>query len=78
MSGVLGFSQKQIDANNNSWWNYSGTHKISDKVSLFTLYSWRRNDFVKNWQQSLARIGLNYKLSDNFTVTPGYDWVSVW
>ena len=72
---IIGFSQKQIDVNNNSWWNYSGTHKLTNKVSLFTLYSWRRNDFVKNWQQSLVRVGVSYKLSDNFTITPGYDWV---
>jgi outer membrane receptor protein involved in Fe transport len=74
---ILGFNcftQKIIDDQQGSWWNYSGTYKINKKISLLTLYSWRRSDFIKNWQQSLARMGVNYKLADNFTVTPGYDW----
>lgn len=59
----------------NSWWTYSGNHKISQKLSLHTLYSFRRNDFVANWQQSLLRLGINYHYSDKLTFTSGYDWV---
>ncbi len=58
-----------------SWWTYSGNHSISEKTSIQTLYSMRRHDFVENWQQSLLRLGVNYKVSKNLTVTPGYDWV---
>jgi len=72
---LIGTSQKQVDDQFNSWWTYSGTHKITNKFSVSTLYSWRRSDFVKNWQQSLLRTGLNFKVTDNFTITPGYDWL---
>ena len=74
-SSFFGTSQKQIDDQFNSWWSYSGTHKVTDKFSVSTLYSWRRNMGVKYWQQSLVRVGGNFKITDNFTVTPGYDWV---
>lgn len=72
---IIGFSQKQIDNHLNSWWNNSSTIKFNDKFSVSGLYSWRRYDLVNTWQQSLARIGFNYKVKNNFTVTPGYDWV---
>ncbi len=69
------FSQKQIDNQFNSWWTYSGNHQLSDKWGIHTLISIRRNDFVKNWQQSLVRLGVNYKVKENFILTSGYDWV---
>jgi hypothetical protein len=75
---ILGFNcftQKIIDNHQNSWWNVSSTVKLNDKFSVSGLYSWRRYDFVNTWQQSLARIGFNYKIKNNFTITPGYDWV---
>ena len=59
----------------NSWWAYAGDHKISDKWGVHTLYSFRRNDFVKNWQQSLTRAGVNYNFTKNFKLTVGYDWI---
>ena len=71
----IGTSQKQIETHQNSWWNVSSTFKITNNVSISGLYSWRRYDFVNTWQQSLARIGFNYKVNDKFTFTPGYDWV---
>jgi len=69
------FSQKIIDNHLNSWWSYAGDHTLVDDWSLHTLYSFRRNDFVKNWQQSLLRIGPNFKISDYLTVTAGFDWL---
>lgn len=71
----IGFSQIEKSDEFHSWWNYSGNHKLNEKLSVHTLYSWRRNDFVSKWQQSLLRVGLNYKVTDNFIITPGYDWV---
>lgn len=58
-----------------SWWNFSGNYNVSENISLSTLYSWRRTEFIKTWQQSLLRVGVNYKVKKNFIVTPGYDWV---
>ncbi|MFT6360032.1 MAG: hypothetical protein ACJAYJ_004269 [Saprospiraceae bacterium] len=61
----------------NSWWTYSGNHKVAQKISLHTLYSFRRSNFVADWQQSLLRIGINYHYSDKLIFTPGYDWVVI-
>lgn len=73
---VLNLSaQKQVDNQLNSWWTYSGNHEIADKFSVHTLYSWRRNDFVKHWQQSLLRLGINYHIDKRFIFTGGYDYV---
>ncbi len=69
-----GFTQIQKDNQFNTWVTYSGNHKLNDKYSIYTLYSFRRNDFVENWQQSLLRLGINRKIKDHFTVTFGYDW----
>ncbi|MGH1436861.1 MAG: DUF2490 domain-containing protein [Lewinella sp.] len=74
MSGLVFFSlNAQTVTQLNSWWTYSGNHRISEKFSLHTLYSFRRNDFVKNWQQSLLRLGVNYHYSGKLTGTLGYD-----
>ncbi len=59
----------------NSWWMYFGNHKLSDKIGLHTEYQWRRSDFASNWQQSLARIGLDFYLKDRASVTAGYGWI---
>ncbi len=75
LATMLGFSQKQVDQQFNSWWTYSGNHKLTEKWGIHRLYSCRRNDFVKNWQQSLLRLGMNYQLDKNLTATLGYDWV---
>jgi len=67
-------AQKQIATQYGSWWTYGGNIQLTDKVGLTTLYSWRRADFIQNWQQSLLRIGVNYKINDVLSITPGYDW----
>jgi hypothetical protein len=73
---LIAFSQTNIVANQfNSWWTYSGNHKISDKWSIHTLYSHRRNNFVNYLQQSLIRVGLNYHVDKSLVLTGGGDWV---
>lgn len=59
----------------NSWWTYLGNYHIAGKWYLTPVYSWNRSDFVKDWQQSLFRIGFNYKWTKNAETGAGYDWV---
>lgn len=59
----------------NSWWMYFGNHRISDKIWLHTEYQFRRSDFAADWQQSLARIGVDYYLPNKTMVTAGYGWI---
>ncbi|MFT6199912.1 MAG: hypothetical protein ACJAQ2_001691, partial [Vicingaceae bacterium] len=66
------FAQKNIEPQSNSWWMYFGNHKINEKYSLHTEYQFRRSDFAKNWQQSLARIGVDYHINKENAITVGY------
>ena len=75
---TLGFSataQKQIDNQFNTWITLSGNHVLSKKWDVHSLYSFRRNDFVEHWQQSLMRIGVGYKLTEKIKTQTGYDWI---
>ncbi len=59
----------------NSWYMYFGNHKLNDNFSLHTEYQFRRHGVIQEWQQSLARIGLDYKLTDQAMITGGYAWI---
>ena len=69
------WSQKNIATQSNGWYMYFGNHKLTDKVSLHTEYQWRRNEIITHWQQSLSRIGVDYKLSPTVMVTGGYGYI---
>jgi hypothetical protein len=68
-------SSKILTHENIGWYNYFGTFNLNNKFSLHTEYQWRRNDFISNWQQSLMRIGLNYKYSSFTTYRIGAAWI---
>lgn len=67
-------AEAQVVNQFNSWWMYFGNHRINDKLSLHTEYQFRRSDFAKDWQQSLARIGLDYHFNKAMA-TAGYGWI---
>jgi hypothetical protein len=69
------FAQKQIDDQVHGWLVYQGNHHLSTKFDLHTEYQWRRADGFADWQQSLARIGLDYKLNPAVTISGGYGWI---
>lgn len=69
------FAQKQIDDQVHGWLVYQGNHHLSNKFDLHTEYQWRRADGFADWQQSLARVGLDYKLNTNCSFSGGYAWV---
>jgi hypothetical protein len=64
--------------NNIGWYNYFGTIRLSPKVGLHTEYQWRRNNFITEWQQSLLRLGVNYKAGENVILRAGYGWIETW
>lgn len=74
---VLVFAQNDRvnDYNNTNWFQLFGTINLDKKWSLHTEYQWRRTDGLKNWQQSLLRIGVNRKLNEQVTVHLGYGWI---
>jgi hypothetical protein len=69
-------AQKDISTMTGAWFPYLGNHKLSDKFSLHTEVQLRRNDYVSHWQQQLYRIGLDYHLNKQNSVTLGYGFIS--
>ncbi len=80
---VLAFALLPLAAQNNdevvsqwgSWFMYFGNHRLSDKWALHTEYQWRRSAGIRTWQQSLARVGLNYFVGENAITTAGYAYI---
>ena len=63
------------DFNYLNWFQTFSTLSLNKKWSLHLEYQWRREDGLKKWQQSLLRIGVNYKLQENVTTHFGYGWI---
>ena len=63
------------DRNSIGWYNYSGLFKLNDKFGIHTEYQWRREKIISNWQQSVAKVGLNYQLHPNVQLRLGYGWI---
>jgi len=68
-------AQKMISNQNHAWVTYLENHKLNDRFSLHTEYQWRRADGFNGWQQSLARIGVDYSILPNLSLTAGYGWI---
>ena len=63
------------DKNSIGWFNNFTTLKFSGKWSGHLEYQWRRENFVKDWQQSLFRTGINYQVNNKLIVRLGYAWI---
>ncbi|MGV3557066.1 DUF2490 domain-containing protein [Larkinella arboricola] len=73
---LSGFGQQKriLDHNRIGWFVYNGDHELSKKWSLHTEYQWRRIDYIRTWQQSLARLGVKYKLTEKVQLGGGYTY----
>ena len=60
------------DYNTVGWYTYNGDHKLANRWELHTEYQWRRIDLIRTWQQSLARVGLVYNLTNRVSLSGGY------
>ncbi len=60
------------------WYNYFGTFKFAKKWSLHTEYQWRRTHFIRHWEQSLLRTGINYQLHPKVQARVGYAWAETY
>ncbi|QNF34113.1 DUF2490 domain-containing protein [Adhaeribacter swui] len=69
---ALGQTNRIADKNKIGWFVYEGDHALSKKWKLHTEYQWRRIDYIKSWQQSLARVGFTYQILPQVKVGAGY------
>ena len=67
-------AQRISDHNTIGWYTTTVTPRISDKWSGHFEYQWRRTHVIKNWQQSLLRVGATYKINKDVSVQAGYAW----
>lgn len=74
----LGQQSRLIDRNTIGWYIYNGDHKLSKRWELHTEYQWRRVELIRSWQQSLARLGLTYKLTDQVELGGGYTFFTTY
>jgi hypothetical protein len=72
---VVAQNNRLNHSNTIGWYNYFGTFKLADKWSIHSEYQWRREQLITNWQQSLARVGVNYKPSSGVLFRVGYAWI---
>jgi hypothetical protein len=63
------------DKNTIGWFNNFTTLKFSKKWSGHLEYQWRRENIIKDWQQSLFRTGVNYQVNNKLSLRLGYAWV---
>lgn len=77
-SSAFGQQNRIIDRNAIGWYVYNGNHKLSKRVALHTEYQWRRVELIRSWQQSLARLGMIYTLSDRVKVSGGYTFFTTY
>jgi len=66
------------DYNYIGWYAYTGTVNINKKWSIHTEYQWRRDNIITNWQQSLLRTGINFKVNQKLTLRAGYAWIETY
>jgi hypothetical protein len=72
---VVAQNDRLNDFNNTNWIQTINTITLNKKWSLHLEYQWRRTNGLKYWQQSLLRVGTNFKLAENVTVHAGYGWI---
>lgn len=66
------------DNNSIGWYSGTGTFAFNKKWSAHLEYQWRRENFIKTWQQSLLRTGINYHANSNTTLRVGYAWAETY
>ena len=66
------------DKNAIGWYAYTGTFNLNKKWSIHTEYQWRRDNIITDWQQSLLRTGINYKVNQKFSLRAGYAWIETY
>lgn len=60
------------------WYNVFATVGITSRFGVHAEYQWRRADMIRLWQQSLLRVGLQYKIKPSLLLRVGYAWAETY
>ena len=72
VQAAAGQAARVRDANQIGWYVYEGDHRLGRRWTLHTEYQWRRVYFIREAQQSLARLGGAFQLGQRVSVGGGY------
>lgn len=70
------YSQSNPEKELGVWYMYNGTHKLSDNFSLKTMAHFRFFEVGDDLQQFITRLGVNYKINKNLSVTVGHAFLN--
>lgn len=68
----FGQAGRLADFNRIGWYVYNGDHKVAPRWEVHTEYQWRREDFIRTWQQALTRVGVAYQHLPRVKIATGY------
>ena len=74
--GAHGQVQRIDDFNAIGWYVYQGDHQLGPRWEIHTEYQARRVGFITDWQQSLLRGGLAYKVWPRLKIAGGYTYLN--
>jgi hypothetical protein len=76
LTAIEGFGQTRMsDHNTIGWFSASVSKPINKKFNVQVEYQWRRVKFLKDWQQSILRGGIGYKINPKLSAFVGYGWI---
>lgn len=75
INDVVAQNNRIITRDNIGWYNFFGTVQLKNKWGIHTEYQWRRDNVITDWQQSLLRVGVNYRLNERVLFRAGYGWI---
>ena len=67
-----GQNNRLHSSNSIAWFSFQATTSLKNQWSLQTEYHCRRVGGIEEWQQSLLRLGINYRLSKQTALRVGY------
>lgn len=76
--GAFAQNNRVADQNNVGWFTNNTTFQLTKKWGIHAEYQWRRDDFVTNWQQSLARFGVNYQVAPGVLLRAGGAYIDTY
>ena len=72
----LGLPEREQVDQVHAWYVWTGQYPIRGKWGLYTEYHFRRANLLSEFQQSLLRVGAEYKLSPQVSGIMGYGLIS--
>jgi hypothetical protein len=68
-------AQRLSDHNALGWYGLFNTVYLNKKVSVWLEYQWRRDNIITDWQQSLARGGVQFHFKNDVSAMLGYGYI---